>query len=779
MKILKKILSFFIILLLIQTSYSYWEYIPWKLYIAKKRLEKIKNGKKYENLINNFVDNASRKKLELLKNKIEITERKLKNDNSLKSQKLKIILNYLKLYINYKLNRLTAEKNKISTENVEVIKKEDKDFIKKEILKLQYSLWNNISGFIKNISKDFNKLTKYEERWNAKINLDIDYNEIWKVNGEFYSKNYTYKNNLIDTELNAELGLKINSKLKNDIEKKLNLNWKIDYIEKDGIAYLLIEKLNISDKKWIKEFEYYLEKLKDIAKQNKYIKIENPENKQIVNIIKNINLNKINNDINELTNTPLLEVYKKEKNKYYLKPTKYACNKFKELANKFDPINWTTCSTSQYNDLVKKLEKNWKLYLIINQTNKELVYKFQKTATIDSWKISINFDEQKINSIDIEIIPNQKKYKNEWLVFKYIYKKEIKFYFNAEKGKLNTKLNIELNNLNKLKNLQLISKNDFNSSNLNINLIAQKNKINWNLSFIDKKYSWNEKKYINSNIFNLNINWLNNNLTIWAYFKDLEKNKTLFEANIKKVNSSISGSSYLNDKNWNNIFKANCKWKITDKLFELNNQIILDKNFTATLFNRKSQTRDSIRIRDLKSLQAGIEQYYADFWEYPESIKGNKEVEQYFYRTPKDPLGAVEINNCKFGYYYEVWEGKNWIKNQVYKLSTCLENTKRTNNKKFEVFSWKIQKINKAFYINGYKTWKKSIKEEKEKDLKLNINIKSYIYNNNYELLFIINAILNNKEILNFSMEGKAKRTYLQNIEINKPTDFIELKDLK
>jgi hypothetical protein len=46
-------------------------------------------------------------------------------------------------------------------------------------------------------------------------------------------KNYVFQNNLLDSKLNAELNINIDSKLKESLTQKLKINSKVDYIEKD------------------------------------------------------------------------------------------------------------------------------------------------------------------------------------------------------------------------------------------------------------------------------------------------------------------------------------------------------------------------------------------------------------------------------------------------------------------------------------------------------------------------------------------------------------------
>jgi len=61
----------------------------------------------------------------------------------------------------------------------------------------------------------------------------------------------------------------------------------------------------------------------------------------------------------------MFKAYEKNGDKYSLIPTKYACDKFKELNAKFDPWNGSTCSDSQYERMLKKLAESGDLYIEI------------------------------------------------------------------------------------------------------------------------------------------------------------------------------------------------------------------------------------------------------------------------------------------------------------------------------------------------------------------------------------------------------------------------------
>ena len=712
----------------------------------KQELLTIKNGYKYQKQIEKFVNKLDNNKAKKVIERIEKINKKLEAKSDSKSKKIKIILNYLKFKLENKLNSnldSTLETKKIKNN----ISQKDKEYIENEIIKVQLNLLNSSESLIKKLSSDFNKYSQYEEKWNLKVSFNLDYDEIWKINSQAEFKNYIVKNKLLDNSFNTEVNVSINTQLKNDLEKKLKIDSKIDYIQNDWLEYFLVEKFKVIDNKWFEDFKEYLDTFAKLAKENKYIEMDNNEvNTDIIKNIKKINPQNILADSKNILSKPFLEAYNKTWNKYYLKPTKYACDKIKEISNKFDPVYWKTCSESQYNDLLKEINTYWNLYLTVNNQEKELVYEYKKTTKLDSWIISIKFDDKKINSIYVNIVPNQNKYKNEWLTIDYK---------NAVQLKINNK---------------------WYRDEFRLGFILDWYKINWNIDYITSRYDWNSDKYVQDNVFNANLSWQKNNWKLIIKDKDLKDNTEILNSDIKYNNWVINWETQIKNKD-SNILKIDHNWKVNINSFELNNKIIFDKNYTKTLLNQSEKSRDTLRIMDLKMLQSALEQYYADNSEYPETIKDNKELADYLWKLPKDPLGAVEIDWCKFGYYYEVWEDKTGVKNQVYKLSTCLENSSRaTSWNKFELSSWKISKTNKAFYINWFTSWKKITPKNNEYNLEENINIKISTNNNKNNFYLLINALLNSKEIFNFQITNQSKRTYKE-VKINKLSNTIKLKD--
>ncbi len=132
------------------------------------------------------------------------------------------------------------------------------------------------------------------------------------------------------------------------------------------------------------------------------------------------------------------------------------------------------------------------------------------------------------------------------------------------------------------------------------------------------------------------------------------------------------------------------------------------------LSSETSKARDSVRINDLKSLQAMIEQSYNNNAKYPTKENFQETILAFWFKIPKDPSWNIEINGCRFWYIYEVWPNKYGMSNQIYRLSACLENTKIAtrdwgiDNKRFEIWRWiwvNKNEYTERFYINWHTNW--------------------------------------------------------------------------
>jgi prepilin-type N-terminal cleavage/methylation domain-containing protein len=85
--------------------------------------------------------------------------------------------------------------------------------------------------------------------------------------------------------------------------------------------------------------------------------------------------------------------------------------------------------------------------------------------------------------------------------------------------------------------------------------------------------------------------------------------------------------------------------------------------------------RDATRITSVNALKWWIEQFYQDDSKYPSTWSWFVWVKTYVPVLPKDPKTWENSNNTSFDYSYAVWKDWNGIVNQVYEVSTWLENS--------------------------------------------------------------------------------------------------------
>lgn len=716
---MKKIISYLVISIFcfnifwINSIYSYDEKASYvkELAIKKWELSKSKKWQQYVKAIDAFIEankDNEKKLLEINSRLIDLVYSwTLKNDD---------LWNTIR-YLNAKVNVavLNIEDNKINTILNPTISKSDKKIANDRIIKLQSNLANSSKTLIEKFTKEFENINNYSETWNIKISLDIDEKNLWKINSSIELNNYEATANNFDSQLKWQLKAIVNAIPAWQDEVKFELNTFIDFITKDWNIYLLLKNLNILNDKWIEEVKWFLAEFEKLAKENKYIMYEDNNSKMSLELLKSINPTNIWADINKALSKPLFEAYKKEWNKYYIKPTKYSCDQIKELESRFDPLYWKECSESQYKNMLKDFNNLWSIYLIIDWENNTLWFDGKKDSQIEKNSWSITFNNKEILSANYEIIPNQKRYPDEHLKANYTNRNNIKVEFYADSWELDTKLNIKLDSNNIINSIDLKSK--IYDSNLVSNISMSNQNINWKTTFSEK---------------------------------------------------------------WEKIFEVDTIWKYSKETLELNNKFSVVNIYEDQI----KKARDASRITDLMMLRSSIEQYYQDNWEYPNTIEKLTINNPYIYEVPNDPLWNIEINWCKFWYYYEVWKDKNGIENQVYKLSTCFESKANIDNKakndwwlyenKFE--SWiLVNKYDKWFYINNIKSWE-SIKEASNNNLTWNLNLKTDIssWKNNFYMIFDI--ISNNSKIIKFEIDSKANRKY-GNYEIKTPINTIDYKE--
>ncbi|USN57885.1 MAG: hypothetical protein H6767_06050 [Candidatus Peribacteria bacterium] len=212
-----------------------------------------------------------------------------------------------------------------------------------------------------------------------------------------------------DAQISGKVEALVDASLKGQEAFTYELSSFIDFISKDGNLYLLLDKLDVSHNSSDYGIIDFTSAIKKIAKENKYIQFSDAETEEAMSVLKKLNPSLLKEQGNTLFAQPMFTAYKKEGEKYYLKPTKYACDSIKELANIFDPFNGTTCTTGQYNDLLEEYgQLGIEVYLVIGKTQDTLGFSYTD-GTVDA-SGSIVYTDSYIASVDIEVIPDQDRY---------------------------------------------------------------------------------------------------------------------------------------------------------------------------------------------------------------------------------------------------------------------------------------------------------------------------------------------------------------------------------
>ena len=194
----------------------------------------------------------------------------------------------------------------------------------------------------------------------------------------------------------------------------------------------------------------------------------------------------------------------------------------------------------------------------------------------------------------------------------------------------------------------------------------------------NSKTDWKKSKKILVKELILSKTELNKSSKWRNYIKSIDlfiennKNNSKKLTKLQKRLDSISITDIKNKRIKNTLQYLNSRTKIT--LLNIDNSSIV-----------VNKTTDMKRIDDISKIRTWVELYYSDYSVYPDADNLYSYIKPYLSIEPKDSLEWEIINWCEFGYKYEVFDAGNWIKNQEYILSTCLEK-KKNGTYKYEVW---------------------------------------------------------------------------------------------
>lgn len=450
------------------------------------------------------------------------------------------------------------------------VTKEEKQKVETEVLKLQSKLFDNSKNLIEKLSADFEKLTSYEESGNSKIEISVDEDTFWKATATLNLEDYIIKNKKIDSDISGKISLKADYKPVYWTWFEMDLSTFMSFIQKDSEMYALLKDLDF--KVTDENVQKVLEELKNQFSDNKYLKLPSDENSKIAfEYIKNFNVNNFYTQTKEVLSKPLLTPYKKSWEKIILVPSKYSCDIFFELENKFNATkSWyepKSCTETVYKTLVSDFVTSGELYIIFSGGENTFWYNW----LIDDSKIksSLKYNDESITRFDFYVIPDQSKYKNEWLSLNFKSKEYIKFKFNADKWDMIFDFDSKIDENNNFIYITSILK----SPDFNWNLSLKDNKINGFYIIKQKWYDYNSDdwEYKLKNVYGIKITWITNSanslqkLNLQMAWVDFIDKKALFVLKSSYENGNFIVN--LSSKDEYSPFELNATWYIDEKYF--------------------------------------------------------------------------------------------------------------------------------------------------------------------------------------------------------------------
>ncbi len=444
-----------------------------------------------------------------------------------------------------------------------------KDLWEREIIKLQEILKKEINKKIDNSGKSLEKYLYVQEKGNMKVKANFDLDKIWNIKTSLNLKDYFSNTQLFNNHLKTNLEFLFNWKNTKKESMSLNISTYLEFIVKDWESYLLLKNLNSNWKNLTNDIKIPLDTFSKIFDKNNFIKMpDDKKTKEIYRILKSFSKNKLKTIIAQALEKPLLTPYKKVWRKYYLIPTKHACDlAVKNMAtiNPYIFYKANSCTKEMYQKILMEMEDN---NIKITLKNWKLAFKVGlEKSDMEKVEWFIQFESKVLSQINFEAIPPQKKYP--WEKFLFNYKKfgEIKIYLNANKKEFYNDIKISLDRLNRINKIKII---------WNIN--NYRNKLNYNFNYKNHQFNWNfennSKSYYDKKI----------NKTIWKidWITD-------YKGNIKKMNLNILANNWTFNLKIDNkkfewkldikeLFLIKINWKYEKKYFKVNSNFELAKN---------------------------------------------------------------------------------------------------------------------------------------------------------------------------------------------------------
>lgn len=562
--------------------------ISYQMSSSKERIKKLKNWYKYlpqltrlGQFVNKQTDLNILTKIKLkLEEKMELT--------LWKDELTYELLNYISLLVQKRISELEEIENKDIVKQVanSTLTDDEISKVNAEIVKLQINLLDSSKSFVDNIISEFKKSLNVEKTGNLKLTVEWSWAMLWSWKWELNIKDMKSKAAGFDSELEAQVDLLVEASMVWWKDLKTQFSSFINFINKDGNMYLLLQKLNYS---WIEDFDYsweysrLLDKIKELWESNTYLKIEDKQSAMLLEMIKNFNINNIYGEANKVLQKPMLKPYKKDGDKYLLAPTKDFCDSIKYINYKMNSYWSSSCTDEEYNKMLRSTVGSWNLYIIIDWEDKHLWY----TSTQYGVKgyLKIYNSEKKVEKF--LLYTELTAWKNKWDVVNltYINWKKLDFIVTSvhENESVNLSFKSSLTTDNTFSEIDHVWNFLSNWEWFNSFFKLENKKFNWEFVLVSKEtteFVWKISWEMNANnwlsAFDLNINstekadQYNYDWETWesSYVPTVKE----FDLDYSLKSELISGTATYKE-NEKEMFSIKSNWKYRKWYFELNNSI--------------------------------------------------------------------------------------------------------------------------------------------------------------------------------------------------------------
>ncbi|PID87327.1 hypothetical protein CSB07_01995 [Candidatus Gracilibacteria bacterium] len=699
--------------------------------ISRDKLKKIKNGDSYIKAIDYFVEKSDKDKLEKTRENIS---RVLSKTKFQKKSKALIIIKYLEYKIDQKFYKLETKKEEKIEKKPILLNEEDKEKVRTEVLKLQKKLLDKSKNLSDKLREELEKNLNLEQKGDFELSTNFSYGDLGNFDYKLFLKDYLSKSNTnFDGSFESELKSYFYYNPNKDSElKRLDFTADLEQISKSGDLYMALKNLNILEEEGINDPEGFLEKLKELSENSKFVKL--PENTRnlagFYGFLSFFTSKNYLDNVGVFNEKPLFELSHKSGNKYFLKPTKFSCEKFKSLEAIFDPFYGSSCSEGQYEELLKSFEDFGDVYLEFNQETTSLV--FDGISEGLDFNGHIKYTDEKIKELVLNANVKEKEYVGQYIKLEYIDNKLMNFGYSLEGNTLD--FSSELDENNRFKTLDLNILHNLAKNSVSVKLMD--NKITGKFSFIDDSYDYSDGKWEKVDKYSL---------------KGTIKGATTYDNKLENLYIDFTGKDLENNK-------ENLNGEINLK----NNLIELVSNFEGE--GRKVNLDLSINYDDdylpinghinvtlaEKDKEFDFETYKYNYsGDFKELLKSNITISQ------REIRGKTLFSN----YCYIDHEG--WISKERFNLQNNL-----------------FAKEEMIKSINNLLKFKDPETTEEIKSLNSNFNIKMENVANTRS--FLIDSFVNvdNKQVFKFLMKDKSSTQKKDNIYIEAPKNYIEFEEL-